>query len=208
MFGLRLRIWVVTLIAVVMLTFPALRQVNVINVNRIVEVAALISPDRAGSLEFRLLNEDDLLDRAMEKPLTGWGGWGRSRIYDDRGNDLAVTDGRWIIVLGQFGWIGYLGNFGLLTLPLLFLARTRKRKEVPVETIALALIATGNLIYMIPNATLTPVGLLVFGAVASFCMKDAVQAKADDPSEASDTVPRTRRTVRYSRFGNMHTRTP
>jgi hypothetical protein len=202
-FGQRLRIWAVSLIAIMVLVYPMLRQSNIVRTETMVSLASVVSPDRAGSLGFRLENEDLLLDRALEKPLTGWGGWGRSRIYDERGYDVSVTDGRWIIVLGQFGWIGYLGRFGFLVLPLIFLMAARRRKEIPIETTALALISAGNLIYILPNSTLSPVGLMTFGAVAGCCMRDVKPSQ----SSAPDTESTAKKTPRYTRFGAMRTRT-
>ena len=79
-------------------------------------LVSLVSDDRARSLEFRFINEDRLLGRASERPLAGWGRFGRNRVYDEEGGyDVSVTDGRWIIVLGQFGILGFIAEFGLLT---------------------------------------------------------------------------------------------
>ena len=57
---------------------------------------SIVGEDRAGSLEFRLDNEDMLIARAMQRPLFGWGGWGRARVHDEDGKDISVTDGLWI----------------------------------------------------------------------------------------------------------------
>ena len=199
LFGFRrkMQILSVILIAGMTLTFPALRQASLIPTDQILSVAESISEERARSLEFRLRHEDQLLARAAEKPLTGWGGWARDRIYNEYGEDTSVTDGRWIITLGGWGWIGYVGLFGLLTLPLLSLMVISRRKEIPHETIGLALICAGNLIYLIPNATLTPVGMLCFGAMAGFSQFDE-KKQAVDPE--SDPVDDRRLAHRYTRF--------
>ena len=42
----------------------------------------------------------------MQRPVFGWGGWGRSRIIDMNGKDIAVTDAYWVIVLGTTGIFG------------------------------------------------------------------------------------------------------
>ena len=59
-----------------------------------------------------------MLERASERILFGWGRFGRSRVYNEYGSDISVTDGRWIITLGQFGVVGFMGEFGLLALAL------------------------------------------------------------------------------------------
>ncbi|WP_157058837.1 hypothetical protein [Loktanella sp. 5RATIMAR09] len=193
----KMQIWFVICVSLATLSFPALRQAHLVPIDSILSAAASISEDRAGSLEYRLDQEDQLLARAYEKPLFGWGTWGRDRIYNEFGSDISVTDGLWIIVLGGWGWVGYAGFFGVLAAPLLFLAATARRKEIPPETIALALICAGNFIYLIPNATLTPIGLLCFGALAGFVQFDRKQEPVDVP----DAVLQGRRAPRsYTRF--------
>ena len=99
-----------------------------------VDAARLMSDDRARSLEGRFVNEDLLMTKAFQRPMFGWGGWGRNRVYDEYGKDLTVTDGRWIIELGQRGFVGLLSLFALLLLPLsapcrqLSLAATFRRR--------------------------------------------------------------------------------
>jgi O-antigen ligase len=72
---------------------------------------------RAQSLGYRLECEELLRERAWQRPWFGWGGWNRGRVYDEYGNDLAVTDGRWIIALGDRGLVGLLALFAALLLP-------------------------------------------------------------------------------------------
>jgi hypothetical protein len=198
-FGLhrKMQMWFVIVVALATVTYPALRQAQLIPIDRIMTAAESVSADRASSLRFRLMNEDELLERALEKPLTGWGSWGRDRIYDGAGRNLSVTDGLWIIILGAWGWIGYIGFFGVLAAPLVFLAATARRKEIPPETIALALICAGNFIYLVPNATLTPIGLLCFGALAGFAQFDQIKASAA-PVDGTDRGRRP--TYGYTRF--------
>lgn len=73
--------------------------------------------DRAQSFEFRLQNEDILVEKAMEKPLFGWGGWGRSRVYNEDGRDISITDGLWIIALGTTGVFGLASFLGMFLVP-------------------------------------------------------------------------------------------
>jgi hypothetical protein len=62
-------------------------------------IAMNVSERRAESFEFRLVNEDLLLEKALERPMLGWGGWGRNRVFNELGKDLTVPDGHWIIAL-------------------------------------------------------------------------------------------------------------
>jgi hypothetical protein len=79
--------------------------------------------ERAESLGFRMYNEDKLIAKALDRPWLGWGGWGRSRVYDEEGRDLTITDGLWIITLGTTGLVGLLALALSLALPALLLLR-------------------------------------------------------------------------------------
>src|SRR5262249_6438367 len=81
------------------------------------DVKENLGSDRAQSLEFRLHNEDRLVKRALERPAFGWGGWGRARIFDEDGKDTTVTDGLWIIALGDRGFTGLVALGAALLLP-------------------------------------------------------------------------------------------
>jgi hypothetical protein len=166
----RLQVVLAALIALTVLTYPMLRGGGLIPVDRVYQVVAQISEDRAQSLKFRLNNEDVLLARANEKPLAGWGGYGRSRLHDPRtGESISTTDGMWIILMGESGWLGYVATFGLLTLPM-FLLLWRYRLVLPdAASAGLCLILAANLIDMIPNATMTPLTWLIAGALAGRC---------------------------------------
>lgn len=160
----RRQIGLAAAVAVIFLAYPAMRGAGLAPVEWINTHVAEYSLERSESFEFRLVNEDQLLAQANERPWFGWGGWGRQLIYDpETGRNISVTDGYWIIVLGSSGWIGYLAQFGLICLPLLGLYRYRR--QIPRETAGLAIILSGNLIDMIPNASITPITWLMVGAL-------------------------------------------
>lgn len=114
---LRRSTWPVLLLCLLPLGYVLGRSADMVPTEPLVRAAALISEERAQSLEFRLTNEHLLLEKAMDKPLFGWGGWGRSRVYDEWGNDVSITDGLWIIALGQNGMVGMLALMLLFLLP-------------------------------------------------------------------------------------------
>lgn len=119
------RRWMVmlaTVFALIAVTYPMLRNLGIIPTNAIVAQVAEVNPHRAQSLGYRFDNEEQLLERAAQKPAFGWSGWGRSLVRDpEDGQILTIPDYRWIIVFGSFGWLGYIAEFGLLALPLLLL---------------------------------------------------------------------------------------
>jgi len=89
-----------------------------------VEVSrVLINEERASSLEYRLEMEDLFIAKAWQRPIFGWGGWGRNNVFDG-GTQVTVVDGRWIFALGVFGIVGLIGMTTALLLPsALFLRR-------------------------------------------------------------------------------------
>lgn len=195
-----LQVKIIKIIALAFLLYPVLRQSGLLPLQQILEAAASVSEDRAGSLLFRFRNEDLLLERALEKPLWGWGGWGRGRIYDEAGRDLSITDGTWIIRLGSAGWLGYISHFGLMVAPLVALKASRKGQTLPIETAALALVLVGNLIYLIPNSTLGPPTWFMAGALAGF-----VQFYRGEANVTQDTTkPGSGKKPRYTRFSKAN----
>lgn len=195
----RLQVLGAAVIAGMVLTYPMLRGAGLSPIGTVLEIAGRINAEREGSLQYRLDNEDILLDRANQRPVFGWGTWGRNRVYDSEGRDISVTDGFWAIQIGEAGWSGYLAKMGLLTVPLLFMAlRWRSLGLTPV-TAGVALALTANLIDLIPNATLTPVTWLLAGALAGRLELGRV-SEGDQPEHA---VPPQRRNA-YSRQVRRH----
>jgi hypothetical protein len=165
---LRLQIAIAAVIAGVILLFPMMRSAGWVPTDVIISVAQSINPERAASLQFRFDHEDALLTRANEKPLAGWGSWGRNRIYDpETGHDLSITDGLWVILMGSYGWLGYIAQFSLMALPILMLF-FRSRLELQPAPTGLAVIVAVGLIDLIPNAGQTPLLLMACGALAGY----------------------------------------
>ena len=165
----RWQIVVAAILAAIVLTYPMLRGAHLVPLQQIVDFATGFSADRAYSLQFRIDNEELLLARALERPLFGWGGYGRSFLHDPvTGQMTTIADGAWVIVLGIYGWLGYIGEFGLTALPLLALGREAVAKyaaEFNRYTAGLALILAANMVDLLPNATTIPFTWLMAGAL-------------------------------------------
>jgi len=150
------------------LLYPVLRASDLVPTNTILELASSVSSERGESLETRLLNEEALLRRASERLWFGWGGFGRSRIYDEAGRNLSITDGIWIITLGVFGIVGFVAQFGLLALPIYTSARAIRYANSGKDQIflcALTLILAINILDLIPNSSIRPWTWLIAGAL-------------------------------------------
>jgi len=149
--------------------YPALRTQSLVPVESIVGAAGSVSKERADSFVVRISNEKMLMEKANQKPLFGWGGWGRNRIYDAwDSKDITITDGGWIIYFGAFGWFGYLGLFGMFAVAALRANSFIKRAEEQDAKIvsALALMLAMNIADMLPNANLTPLTFVIAGSIA------------------------------------------
>lgn len=193
--------------AVIFVAYPAIRQSGYLPLSDTVDYLAQYIPARAQSLGYRFNMEDLLLARALEQPWFGWGGWSRWMVVDDAtGEVITVPDGLWIIVLGERGWLGYVAYFGPMILPLLYFGLGWRGRSIPVVTAGMVIIMTGNLIYLVPNSALSPIGMLVFGALAGFALSGATVPSAPtapEPAGGTGRVP-----LRYTRFGPGAERAP
>lgn len=179
---------VCALISVLILIYPTVRASGIIPMTEILDATGSFSADRAGSFGLRVVNEEQLLQRTAQKPVFGWGSWGRNRIYSDEdGRDLSVTDGTWIIVFGTWGWIGYLSMFGLLcggAIRLLW--RKQTLKAISVSSAALCMVLVINLMDSVPNSSIRPVTWLIAGAVFAIAGRPA--RRSDRPEVAPSSL--------------------
>ncbi len=158
--------------AIFAILYPVLRQAGVIPLDLILAQAEAINPERAQSLGYRFNNEEQLLERANEKWLFGWGGWGRNLVRDlESSQILTIPDGRWILTFGAFGWFGYLCEMGLLAMPLILLfwhSRASFGHKLSPLVGALALILAITMVDMLLNDTLVPFVWLIAGSVMGY----------------------------------------
>ena len=164
----KVQLSIAMLLVTVALLYPVLRAVGLIPTSAALELASSVSVDRAASLETRFINEDELLERASQRFLFGWGRFGRSFIYNDKGQETSVTDGRWIIDMGTFGFIGFLAEFGLLALPVFSAALALRFAELAKDKVflcALSLILAMSMVDNLPNSSLRPWTWLIAGSL-------------------------------------------
>ncbi len=159
----RVLVYVSALLATVVTIYPVLRGLELVPLEDVLAFVNNISSQRAASLEFRLNTEELLLARAQERPLFGWGTWGRN-LYIGGGN-YAVVDGHWVIALSVYGWAGFLARFGLLVFPVILLLWHWRRDEIGMESIVIGCVLTASVIDLIPNSGMTPDKLLMAGAL-------------------------------------------
>ncbi len=184
----RWQIRVAFIFAFVAVSYPMLRNIGVVPLDAILAHAEAISPERAQSLSFRFNNEEQMLVRAAERPLFGWGGWGRGLVrHVETGEILSIPDGRWIIVFGSFGWLGYVCEFGLLAVPLAlmwYVMQSKSAAEISPYAAPLTVILGITMMDMLLNATLTPLTWLTAGAILGHAEKQL--SKTDGQGRAPE----------------------
>ena len=168
----RPRFWVAICVPLTLLVcvYPVLRGNHLIPTEIIAKNAGRVETDRYFSYQTRVMNEEMLLAKANEKPMFGWGTWGRNRIYDpETGRDISVTDGGWVITLGVWGWFGYLALFTLFAAVTLQAFRAVDSRLTPdnVSLAGLTLLLTVCVVDQIPNAYPLSVTFLIAGAVGT-----------------------------------------
>jgi len=159
------------LVWVILLTPPTymfLRASGLWSGQNLVELTAAYMPERRSSIATRIDAENLLTVRAMERPVLGWGGFNRSRVFEN-GRDLAVTDGFWIIVLGNAGVVGV----GSLTVMFLLpLYRLRRLFPAPLwlspqlaPAVSMAILLGLYMVDNLSNAMFNPMYALAIGGV-------------------------------------------
>ena len=140
----------------------------------LVQAAAKLGPERAGSLEMRLVNDTLIVDRVMQRPVFGWGGWGRWRVRDIYGNDITISDSWWGILLGTTGMFGLTAAYGTFVAPMLILIRRKSKQKIFEGAngaawaigFAILLFVLDTLANAMPNSSF----MLAAGVMASFVM--------------------------------------
>ena len=172
--GRRLRTAIPLLCLVAVLpAYMALRISGVWSGRSLVSLAAqMTNRERAASLEFRLKNEDMLVNKALQRKVFGWARWGRSHVYEELGHppeDLTITDGLWVIALGEAGLLGLSAITAVLLLPAILLWRRRPPWQwshpAVAPAAALAVLLALSMIDNLFNAMLNPIFTLAAGGL-------------------------------------------
>ncbi|GAB2516094.1 hypothetical protein GCM10008940_18410 [Microbulbifer agarilyticus] len=162
------------LLASAVFFYPILAIFNYIPHDKLLELAALFGPEKAGSLGFRFHNEEVMVAHGQERILFGWGGWDRNRI------DGVVTDGYWIIKFSQFGLLGYLVFLGLPMLAVkngqALLGKTKNRTLKQVIATYCVIIAM-LMVDQIPNASQHNWVFFLYGAAVGLFANARKQKK-------------------------------
>lgn len=182
---------IAVLLVCLALTYPLLSILNIFPHQALVNTAESIDAGRAQSLEFRFENENRLLNHAEKRIFFGWGSWGRNRVYNDEtGRDKSVTDGGWIITLGQFGIFGFIAEFGLLGIVVFRAMKASKLLTIKREQTLLsahAVLVGIIMVNQLPNNSLAPWLWLLVGILLGRSEKIIAESKEKVPTKPANT---------------------
>lgn len=171
----------------------------------LINQVASFNEKRAASMNSRIAHEVTLIDRALERPVFGWGGWNRNRATGDLAEGAmgkrSITDSFWIIAFGQKGLVG-LTSVGLVLLgPVLLLLRGLEAREwaSPQHGMAavLAAVLLGFTYDRLFNGMLNPIYFTIAGGLMAYAATSGLSVATSrrtvlvtrEPSQAVSTVP-------------------
>jgi len=132
---------------------------------------SVFGEDRAASLQTRLDAENLLTEKALKQPAFGYGRWNRNRVYDENGRDAAITDGLWVIVLGQNGITGLASITLTILMPaLLYWWRCPPRwwmHPMAAPGAAFAVLLPLHMLDNLWNAMVNPIYVLIIGGMVA-----------------------------------------
>ncbi len=178
----RFQLRAAVLLAALVMFYPMLRAYDWFPVKSVVDAARMVSEDRAGSIDFRFYNEGIVLERSLERPLFGWGGFDRIFVFDEESGDAMSTfDGAWLIAYAESGGLGFISKFGLLTWPIWIALRRIRRVAVRSDQLLLATVGVATAVVsvdLLPNGMFTYFPYLfagtLLGATRRLSRRDAV----------------------------------
>ncbi|MEL6336816.1 MAG: O-antigen ligase family protein [Pseudomonadota bacterium] len=185
-FNRRLQLLVAGATAVMVLIYPLTQISGMFPNNTVVGMAAMLDEGRAGSLQYRLDHEAIIMEKANERPIFGWGIWGRGRVYNEEGSKISTTDSMWILEYSEFGIIGYVIIFGLICFPVLYIFVHRRRLNPNYVTIGLCLVCCGLMVDQMINATMNSYGWIAAGSLLGWAERRRVAAAAMQAQGALD----------------------
>jgi hypothetical protein len=192
----RMQLRVAVLLGALVMLYPVLRAYDWFPTKMLTNWARSISEDRAGSIAFRFFNEDQVLKRAFERPIFGWGGFDRIFVYNKQtGEEVSTLDGAWLITYSASGVLGFMARFGLLTWPLW--SALRRVKRIPSKSDQALLAAVGLTTAMVsvdllPNGMFTYFPHLLAGVLLGASREMSRRQSAPIPARASVPAPAAR----------------
>jgi O-antigen ligase len=147
-------------------------------------MSQIFPADRIESVVYRFNNEELLADKARQKIMFGWGGYGRSLVILDEQGNFTVQDSLWIGVFGENGAFGLISLFTAMLLPTiaLFWSRCPARLWTRAQMAPAAVIGVTIVLYMVDcilNAMINPIYILACGGIAGIVLNPERKRQAE-----------------------------
>lgn len=146
---------------------------------------------RYDSLAYRFETEVLVVQHALERPLFGWGGWGRHGVQNDYGELETISDSLWILTLGQKGIVGLTALYVTLLAPVaLGMSVLIKRGRWPegyTPAVALTALLMIFVLDSLLNAMPGPIYPLIAGCLVTLhqAFKSAPRQRVPAPQPAN-----------------------
>ena len=172
--------WIVLILVFAPPTYTAVRTTGLWSGREIVNWTQVLIPGRESSVDLRIVSEDHLIARALERPLFGWGGFNRNRIIVN-GRDMYPTDGYWVITLGIQGVVGLVAMITALALPL-WLTYRRFPARLWSEPLIAPIVSLSMLLGLysmdcLANAMVNPMYAIILGGVTGLSAADGLRSR-------------------------------
>ena len=164
------------LVIVLVLLPPAymtLRTTELVTTEMIMQPIDLFGERGAASIRNRLVSEGPFVEHAMQKPIFGWGGWGRGMPeigYVD--GFKVIPDALWTITISGKGLVGLVSLTLSMLLPALLFWRRIPRKTwlTPAHghVLGLVLMLIVSMLDFLLNAMLNPIVIVALGATTAY----------------------------------------
>ena len=193
-------VWPIWIMAAAPLLYIMARTLGGWRGTELVDLARLVSAERAASLQCRLNSETGLWRVVQPRLFLGAGRFIWAGIVPEGTSDRIIPDGMWIIALGRFGLVGLAAFVGIMGLPILgFVRRFQGRAwSSPGASMAGAwsVVIAIYLIDSLTNAMLNPIFLLAAGGLIG-----AMPPEAPAPRRVEPEPGRIRPPARRGFFG-------
>jgi hypothetical protein len=174
-------------------SYPVIRGLGILDAERILSAAGTVyDADRLRSLGVRLTSEDMYIDHAAERPLFGWGGYGRGDVVVE-GLGRSIPDGLWVIALSRAGWLAVAALIAMYLLPAYLLIRRERAaawtRPGLAPAAALSVLLVLYWVDCLSNAMVTPVLVVAMGAGNGWFASARIAAKGAAPAPSEPTPP-------------------
>lgn len=130
-----------------------------------------VGENRAQSVSYRIYNEQIIVIRTRQKPILGWGGWGRAFDTQNIYGHPVVPDSLWILAYGNHGLVGLISLTSSFLIPVFYFNISKSYPPcmwAKPKISSYAVLAVIIFLYFIDcllNAMINPIYSLIIGGL-------------------------------------------